>query len=1200
MKTLQHVVASVVCSLVLFGCVSTSSSKQDLSDVVPALKKHIDSTLAAKAAAGRFYSKYRAPDDNTIKKIAARPLTAEELAKLRQTAESLTREAEENIVWPRWIIAIWGETLPAAEKSLKAGRYDMAREIVWRASTKGVDKVDSAVRKLGYEFLNTRVNPAQWKIIERQMRDKAIDCAKREAYDEGIEYLKKYPHIREYSDRLDGYLDNVKKETVKLSISEDSVKPILAAARDAMKKAENIRDYNDSVTNSVGEVVSNLELSAYEKSIEDYRNALLRYNCTKANAQKISAALKKDIEELLAPLYGKETTSRMFLYLGTGAVNKRIDNHAKRLSDWLKTKKTFTASVEKLLAEGKEDEARKLVQEDVDAVAITPDVKTEKTSAVKTNVPSAVDLAFEGTKFRYKVNQLVAASKFAEARELIWSSCYPEKQTVVSLYLQPIGKELMLTVVNPANWAEIDASVSKAVAGSIEKGEFTNAVAMLKAYPHIKTYAGVIDAKLGNAAAEAHALGVDAKVVGQITGTAAASAAESANLADHTDKVDAFELAGRHLNVDAFNNLVEEYRKTLVQNNCTPENAKRLAEDFKAALEPKFAELRQPRSSKRLHLGCNALNDRIDKLVEEKIALVEKKIDEIESARKDFERFVDDFTKKVVALVKAGKYGEARDAIRDAESTGNAVLDGNRYAIRIALLNVVVNPLQCRALEKEIDSKVKELKDAADYDGLREYVKNYGYVHDTYPEIADSLGQVKEAVEALDIDKTSAEACVNASCPKSLRMRIAELLEGRNADSSCVPFDVSALEKVLAGLQDNVMKHYDRKDGVNAICAKFKKDILDLRAKELPPMTTCGVNARLKARLVASLQGIEKLEYAKRLVEMDNEVSFDAQIAMAEDAISRQIGVICPCAALEMNAVMGDYARIARMLQRGAVVSHQDATTLLVGAVYLNQPAMFKRALELGAKVDEASQRDPRKRPAVLVAIETGHSQFLSSINEAKGNMKVVDAKGNTALHYAMRSGNLAVAKSIFAMIDPMAVNAKGETALFAAVRRNQAGAVKFLLGLVKGADAAETAMLRKKLVGVKNSAGDDAFAVACKANASSVLEVLAAAGSEYGVANLVEAASADRVAIAQWLVGHGVDVNGKGVMAAAFGKPDDDDTATYKYLVSQGGIALKRTPKCCKELRAKLAEAEKNRAAKDGGKAKVSGTFSFETDNVK
>ena len=1191
MKTLLHVAASVVCSLVLLGC--ATMFKSDLSDVIPALERHIDSTLAAKAAAGKFYTKYRAPDDKTLRRIAGRPLSPEEFAELQKIAEEKTREAERKIVWPKWIDSIWAETLPAAEKYLNEGQYGNAREKIWLASAKGVAEVDAGVRKLGYEFLNTRVNPAEWKKIERQMRDKVLDCAKREAYDEGLEYLKNVPHVREYTYRLDGCLDNVKKETVKLSIPESGVAPILAAARDAMEKAENICDYRDSVTNSVGEVAFGVEASELEKSIEEYRIALLRYNCTEGNADKIAAALKKDIEALFAPLNGKETTSHSFLYLGTGAVNKRIDKYAERLSKWLETRRGFAGSVEKLLAEGKEAEARKLVQEDVEAVAIAPDVQTVKAAAGGTNVLSAVDLAFEGARFRFNVNKLVAASKFAEARELIWSSCYPEKQTVASLYLQPIGKELMLTVVNPANWTAIETSVSNSVAIAIGKGEFTNAVAMLKACPRVRTYAGVIDAKLGLAAAEARALGVDADAVGQIADATAASAAESANLADHTDKVDAFKLAGRHLNVDAFNMLVEEYRKTLVQNDCTPENAKRLAEDFKAALEPKFAELRQPIASGRLFLGCNALNDRIGKLVE-------KKMEEVESARRDIEGFVVDFTKKVVALVKAGKYGEARNAIRDVESTGNPVLDANRYVVRIALLNVVVNPLQCRALENEIDSNVKTLKAAADYAGLRKYVDSYPYVHDTYRQIADSLGQVKEAVEALDIDEASAEERVNSACPKSLRMRVRELLEGRLADPSSVPLDVSALENALAGLQGNVMEHCDNMAGVEALCARFRKEILDLRAKELPPMATCELNARLKARLAASLQGIEKLEYAKRLREMDKEVSFDAQIAMAEDAISRQIGVVCPCAAMEMNAVMGDYARIARMLQRGAAVSVQDATTLLVGAVYLNQPAMFKRALELGAAVDEASQRDPRKRPAMLVAIENGHSQFLSAVNDAKGSVKVVDANGNTALHYAMRSGNLAVAKSVFAMVDPMAVNAKGETALFAAARRNQAGAVKFLVELVKGADEAETAILRKKFVCVKNGAGDDAFAAACKANANGVLDVLAAAGSEYAVANLVEAASADRVAVAEWLVGHGVDVNGNGVMAAAFGKPDDDDTATYKYLVSQGGLALKRTPKCCKELRAKLAEAEKNRAAKDGGKAKVSGTFSFETDNVK
>ncbi|MBR7180679.1 MAG: ankyrin repeat domain-containing protein [Kiritimatiellae bacterium] len=1187
MKTLRHAAAGIACSLVLFGCVTMS--KHDLGGVISALERHIDSTLAAKAEAGKFYSEYRIPDDKTLRKIAGRPLSAEELNELQKIAEEKTREAERRIVWPKWIDSIWAKTLSAAEKSLNDGQYEKARESVWRASTTGVAEVDGGVRKLGYEFLNTRVNPAEWKKIERQMRDNALDFANRSAYDEGIEYFKHAAHIREYPLKLDNELDKVKAEVVALSVPEESVDPILAAARDTMEKAQNICDYRDTKTNAVSEVVAGVDAAAYDKAVEDYRKLLLRYNCTKENADKIASALKKDIEALFAGQYGKETTTSGFLYLGTGAVNKRIDKYAGRLSKWLETKRTFAETVEKLLSEGKEDEARKLVREDVEAVAIAPDVETVKTTPGEVKAPSAVELVLEGSRLRCKVKKLVAGSKFAEARELIWSSCYPEKQTVVSLYLQPVGKDLMLTAVNPAHWAEIEAAVTNATAKAIAAGDFTNAISKLLACPRVKTYAGAIDAKLALAAGEARALGVEPGAVAQAVGKTAGSAAEAANLADHTDKIDLEKIPGRSLDFKTFNALVEEFRRTLVRNDCTEENAKRLVEEFKNALEPHFALLQQERSREKFFLGCNALNDRIAKLVEENVARLRK-------AKREIDGYIEELVGRVAQLVKEGKYAEARNAIRDAKPLDNPVLNAKCYAVRVSLLNIVVNPRQCRALEREIDAKVAALKTAEDYDGLREYVKNYPYVHDAYKQIRAALGQIRQEVENLDIDEKSAEALVDALRPGSLRIRIREMLEVRDANDAAVDMlDLAGLDQAIAALQDGVNRHYDNHGAVEAGGKKFRKEVLDLRARELPPMTTRELNARLKAHLSRSLEGLEKLEYAKRLRAIDEEVSFAAQIAMAEDAISRQIGVVCPCAEFKMNAVMGDYARIARLLERGGAVSEQEATTLLVGAVYLNQPAMFKHALELGAKIDKASDRDPCGRPAMLLAIETGHQQFLSAVNDANGSKSVVDANGNTVLHYAMRSGNLVAVKAVFDMAGAMAVNSKGETALFSAARRRQAAAAKFLIDLVKGTNDVETAALRKRFASVKNKAGDDAFAVACKVQACDVLDVLAAAGAEYAVADLVEAAAADNLAVARWLVSHGVDVNGKGVMKAAFGKADDEDTATYKYLVSQGGIALKRTPKCCKELRAKLAETEKKLAGKEAGKAKVTGTVSFE-----
>jgi hypothetical protein len=185
-------------------------------------------------------------------------------------------------------------------------------------------------------------------------------------------------------------------------------------------------------------------------------------------------------------------------------------------------------------------------------------------------------------------------------------------------------------------------------------------------------------------------------------------------------------------------------------------------------------------------------------------------------------------------------------------------------------------------------------------------------------------------------------------------------------------------------------------------------------------------------------------------------------------------------------------------------------------------------------------------------------------------------------------------------------VNKNGETALFTAARRNQAKPVEFLINLVTAEDDDKTKAARKAFVSLKNVAGEDAFTVACRADVHMVLDPLFAAGAEFNASHLVEAAGSDRIAIAQWLVEHGADVNAEGVMAAAFGTPDDEDTVTYKYLVHEGGIALERTPKCCKEARDALKKCmeEKCKAQEkkccDDVQASVVGNITFDVKKNK
>ena len=1194
-----------------------SSSVDKIAQITPHLKAFIEMNLKKKAAEGKFYSKYNIPSDAQIKSLVKFPLVGSDMVSIRQLAESMTREGEKKIVWPMWISAIEAKVVPLVDKCLATGDFANAREIVWRASTTGVAPVDEGVRKIGYEILNTKVNPVQWRLIEKNMRDKALEFSRNGAYDEGVAWLKTVPRIREYSTVLDGRLGNVKAELENLSLDAKDVQPIVEKTKEMMRVAAKIYDEADKTTNTVSGVASNADLEAYNAKLKEYRDTLVRYNCTESNADRIVAAFKKDVQPLLDPLYTMDSTEKAFLYLGTAAVNKRIDAYAERLTKWLERKRTIKADVAKLSAADRFDEAKKLLQEDIDAVAIAPSVKTSRKIKGVVPAPTALDLLFEGEMLRGKVAKLTKAGKFVEARELIWASIYPSKNTVLSTYLRPVGKELMQTCVNPANWTYVENSISNKVSVFVKDGAYTNAVAWLEKYPMIKVYAGEVDAKLGAVASEAVRLGVDGKTVAPAVDSNEGKTAEADSIVDRTDETKDRAIPGRKVKLDRFDELLAEYRAVLLKNDCTTNNADMLVSEFREAMAPHFKSLSEGTVEQVLHLGCNGLNERIKALVAAKIeevkgleAEAKAKAEELAKYEADMQARIDDLAKRVIALVKEEQFTEAREVIRDVELVKNAKWDAKMYAVRIGLLNSIVNPRQCEKLSAEIMQKVKTYLDNKDYEGLKAFAEDYPYVHDTYQHILDALEQIKSAMLDMPIREPNTVAYV-----EELAKRLNDIMEKR-VGALDYNHDFTALEKALQELQQSYIEQHYSDASAKSVCDCIRDEVKAMLGNELKPLTTWEMNERLGALLASSTKGLDELialqkaqkakeeaakAYAELLAEIDAEVSFDAQIAMAEDAISKQLGIKCPCAYLEMNAVLGNYARVLRIMKRGTAVSAEDATTLLVGATYLGQVSMFKRALELKADVNAPAFRDPRARPALLVAIEKGNTEFLRLIHEAKGLQTVTDANGNTALHYAMKNGNLAVARVLAKAVDVTAVNKKGETALFTAVRRNQAKPVEFLINLIKGEDDAKTAAARKSFVNLKNLAGEDAFTVACRADVHMTLDPLFAAGAEFNTSHLVEAAASNRIAIAQWLVEHGADVNADGVMAAAFGSADDEDTVTYKYLVREGGVALKRTSKCCKEAREALKKCEESKKAgscekkSDDVQASVVGNITFD-----
>lgn len=886
------------------GKVVTMESEDDarqMTRAVAAVERSIAESLRQKASSGKFYAKYNVPSDAELRRTAGGRLTAEQLEVLRKVAEDATRKFEREVVWPKWIDAILARAIPAAEKVLAKGDYAAAREIIWCASTTGVADVDEGVRKAGYEFLNTRVNPQDWYRIEGEIMAKFNEMVAAGAFEECIAFLESYPRIRTFSVRLDARLDDVKAELVKLGVKGEAVDPAVAANLAIVGEVDKIIDLRDQTTNAVTVVEGEKpDLTDFEAKLTVYRDTLVRFNATEPNADMVKSDFRARVDELLNQLYkAGSSSSEAFLYLGTTAVNRRIDALTASLIESLRTK--------------------------------------------------------------------IAARDEAAAK---------------------------------AARAEYDAKLQAAI---------------------------------------------------------------------------------------------------------------------------------------------------------------------------------DELVKKVVALVEEKNFDEARAVIRDYPID----LDANRvaekwdyaqywntslYLVRIGLLNSIVNPKQYDALVEEIDAKVKEFMEAKDYAGLEAYVNSYPGVHDAYADILAALEEAKAAMPGLTIGEEAAGDYI-----ASLEAGIQEFLEKRvGAYTLEREYDFTELEKALAKLDDAFYAQYCYSCEAHAFRQIVHDEIERLIPCDTRNLTTWQLNELLRAYAAKFIEGentakLAKLKYAKMLDELDEEVSFDAQIAMAEEAVSRQVGIVCPKACMKMNAVMGDYARIFRVLQTGAEISSEEATTLLVGAAYLDQTAVFDKAMELGADLNAPARRDPVKRPALLVAIECGNNAYLAKINAAGGDQTVTDADGNTALHYAMKRGNLAAVRAFLKAVDPKAVNIDGETAIFTAVRRNQAASVKFFVDEAFG-DAADD---KAEFVNTANAEGDAAFQAACKANAHMVLDVLEAFGAEYGQADLVEAAGSDRLAIAQWLVEHCLDVNGEGVMEAAFGEATSYPTATYKYLVSEGGVPMKRLCSACEAAKA-------------------------------
>lgn len=1093
-------------------------------------KSLIEEELRSMVAQGTFYTKYRIPSDAKLQELAGSPLTEEELKILRSESEKAMREAEAAIVWPAWIENIRAKALPAAEKALAEGKYALAREIIWRASTTTVPEVDEAVRGFGIEFLNTRVNPAQWKVIEADLKGKVASFVEKGEYAAAKDFLENYPRIRTYSASIDKRLAAVQDEVAKLGVDAKGLDPIRRETEKLVEAAAKIIDLRDSVTNTVTNVVQkdsvDPDRAAYDRALEDYRKTLLRYNCTKANADMIVESFRNSVEPMLKGLAKDavvDAITKDYPFIGTMAVNKRTDELVANLGQ----------------------------------------------QAREAEIASAV------AAMRQKAMALLADGKYEEAREAVWQlAATGDIEMDAAVFTN--GIDVLRKEINPAQWGAIEKDIKTTVAEKMAADEYDACLAFLKDYPRIRQHSSVLDEQLKKVRAEAEALGADPDEAAKRAQAVCDLVAEAQKLVDYLDVIEPGEKPSAE-GTEAYQRELKAYAAKLRLYHAAPENVKGIV----AALDEALRNLmnKPSESAGKLILGTNAVNKRIEDLIKGQIAQVGAA--KAEWQDRQFKALYTSLVERVRKAVAEDDYVEARAIIRDEKLVGVPAADAKLYALRAGLLNSVVNPRQLAYLLPRIDKKVEAFVNAKDFKGLKAFIVNYPYVHDTYDQIQASLENIKAALVTLDLTEGASSEYVD-----KVDALITELLEGRKGNWS-PDFDFKALETALEELSKSLMAQYYRDEEVKTFCEQVKSDVVKLLEARFSPLTTEELNAALSAKLTPALAiaeaGICEQEYLALLDQIDQDVSMDAQIAMAEEGIARQLGISCEKASYEINAVLGEYSRAFRLLKKGAKLTTVEATSILLGAAYLDQSVVVPFALKLGADVNGVSVRDPRKRTALMLAIDAQHLSLMKVLSEAGANVEATDANGNTALHYAAKSGSIAAVRALAKVASVLAVNKDGETPLFAAVRRNQQAMARALIGVLKS-KADQTAFVNRA-----DKDGMTAFALAAKLGSHDVLDLLAEAGAAYSERDLVLAEEGDHLAVAQWLIAQGADVNAEGVMAKAC-----PATATGRYLIREGGVGSHACSVC------KPAKETAEPLVKTAAKAAATGTITFKVEETK
>ncbi len=774
-------------------------------------------------------------------------------------------------------------------------------------------------------------------------------------------------------------------------------------------------------------------------------------------------------------------------------------------------------------------------------------------------------------------------ANYEAARDAIWTRERPAVPEVDKGVAENLN-EILRGKINVKQFVEITNSMEKAVSKYLAAKDYDGARNYLFSIKPVPVYPVEIDKKLAEVGKELAKLEVPAA-----SAAAAVAAARPVLEAVFEDK--AFEKneieAGETFKPDRdlFDSKLDEFRKTLLGRGCSENDCDKAVSAIRDVADPAIRGLWVPVEDSEVPppaaLGTTSLNLLVaalrDRQYSERVVPAEV-ADRIKALRN-----------KVVPVFKAGNYEEARNVIFGFGTTGRSEVDDPVFAVKLGLLNGKANVAILEKALKEIPEAVDARLAEKDIPGAIAVIESLRDVPAYDTAVDDNLDDAAKEARKLKVPAAGAKAVVRdakgrlyyVTAPRPDEHREARLMKAYLEEIAGAPaeddgkdkLDWSAVRKCLDAAAALLVKDDMPKEEADALMDWVLESFKALLAAPGAPrkgkaITTKQLNeafAILRAEQYAKIAAAAKTEKDVAIDMAENfalEIDFDTRINAFVAAVSDRVEP-------DVNRVLGDGARVLRLLRAGAQVSASDATSLFVASIYMGFDDTAGRALSLGADINGHSPKDAFARPALLLALQYGWKGSAAELL-ASADRTVRDARGQGAVHYAVRGCNGSALVDLLRLgIDAKRADSDGVTPIVLAADLGYAGLVNALVPFsdVEKADKAGfTALLRaaqngrtdivRALVaagaelGAKTGDGDGALELAAKANDPELLAYLLDEKKIAPTARVTtQLVIAGNVPTLQLMVEHGARLKDDHLAVAV----KQNDFPMVKYLVNRG-----------------------------------------------